>query len=192
MLKSSSASGIGGNLGLEVLESPPSSPNRNAAFSLLAPEVGRLDDFRKGDDDDLGGDLEPGLDDSSGSSIHAKLDCAIVDRVGRGTGLASGGFSVLGSRVVVCGSSSEGIMAVGARFNSGSASTVLFLLGVWGGMRSATVVDVDSDKPNGLGVFGRATSVGSAGSIKTFVCCIGLDGMTSELSVGKGIVESSR
>ncbi len=42
-LKASSASTADGNI------SPPSSPNRNAAFSRLGPEVGRRLDLRKGD-----------------------------------------------------------------------------------------------------------------------------------------------
>lgn len=71
-----STGGRGCDLGLET--SPSStSPKRNAAFSRPEPDAGRLLDLRNGEAD-LGGD------DESGSSIHEKLDCAMVDRVGTG------------------------------------------------------------------------------------------------------------
>ena len=51
MLNPSSASLTGGSLGPDASNSPPSSPKRNAAFSRLAPDVGRLVDFKNGDED---------------------------------------------------------------------------------------------------------------------------------------------
>ncbi len=77
-----------------VLDSPPSSPNKNAAFSRFGPEVGRLPDLRNGEADLGGDDLVEDPEGVSGSSIHEKLDCAILDRVGTGAlGLADATFS---------------------------------------------------------------------------------------------------
>lgn len=66
------------------LDSPPSSPNKNAAFSRLGPDVGRLPDLRNGDTEFGGDGFVEEADGVSGSSIHEKLDCAILDRVGTG------------------------------------------------------------------------------------------------------------
>lgn len=77
--------------------SPPSSPNKKAAFSRLGPDVGRLPDLRNGDAD-LGGDDDP--DGASDSSIHEKLDCAILDRVGTGAfGLVESAFPATSSEL---------------------------------------------------------------------------------------------
>ena len=194
ILNPSSTSGIGGNLGLELLESPPSSPNKNAAFSRLAPDVGRLDDFKKGEDD-LGVDaLGLELEDSSGSSIHAKLDCAMVDRVGSATGLADRCFSTVGSMVVVCSNSRGGIVAEGLGLDSALALVVsISLAGGAGGTALASGREVTSTFGiGGIGVLGRATCTGSTPSIEIFGFCNGLEVMISEGSVGRGIVESSR
>lgn len=81
MLKTSSESSNNGGL---AFGSPPSSPNKKAAFSRFGPDVGRLPDLRNGDADFGGDDLAEELEGVSGSSIHEKLDCAILDRVGTG------------------------------------------------------------------------------------------------------------
>lgn len=77
-----------GDLKSVTCKSPPSSPNRNAAFSRLAPEIGfRLVDETKVDVDFGGAPLMPRPDvgASSESSIHEKDEFAIVERVGTGT-----------------------------------------------------------------------------------------------------------
>ena len=82
-LKTSSVSFKVGNFTLFILDSPPSSPKRNAAFSRPTPEAGRLPDFKNGDGDFGGDDLSPGPD-ASGSNIQENEDCAILDLVGTG------------------------------------------------------------------------------------------------------------
>lgn len=67
-----------------MLDSPPSSPKRNAAFSRPTPEVGRLEDLKKGDVDLGGDDLVPTAEEVSGSNIQENEDCAMLDRVGTG------------------------------------------------------------------------------------------------------------
>src|SRR6266536_2398774 len=64
----SSSSAKAGNL------ASPSSPKRNAVLSRLGPEIGRLPDFRNGDEDFGGDDLGADPEETSGSSIQAKFD----------------------------------------------------------------------------------------------------------------------
>src|SRR5882757_6429168 len=68
----SSASNNGFNLELAILDSAPSSPKRNAAFSLPGPEFGRLPDFKNGDEGFGGEDFRVELECVSGSSIQLK------------------------------------------------------------------------------------------------------------------------
>jgi hypothetical protein len=71
-LKPSSSSVKRGNLELAILDSAPSSPKRNAAFSRFGPEVGFLPDLRNGDEGFGGDDLAGVLDPDSDSSIQLK------------------------------------------------------------------------------------------------------------------------
>lgn len=155
--------------------------------------MGRLDDLRKGEDDLGGDDLEVELEDTSGSSIQAKLDCAMVDRVGRGTGLADRLLAILGLVVVIGDCKSRGgIMTGGSASDSGSGRIGLFLTGAFGRTVFAAGVATTSREAGGFAVCGGAVCKGSAESIKTEADCNGLVGMTSEGSMGRGIVESSR
>lgn len=70
-LKPSSASLNEGNM----LDSAPSSPNRNAAFSRFEPDVGFLSDLRNGDAGFGGEDLARVLDPDSDSNIQLKDLC---------------------------------------------------------------------------------------------------------------------
>jgi len=86
------------------------SPKRNAAFSRPEPDPGRLPDLRNGDEDLGGDDFMADPEGLSGSSIHEKLDCAIVDRVGMGAlGLDDTSPSFAGL-IVVCCKSIDGIV----------------------------------------------------------------------------------
>jgi hypothetical protein len=59
--------------------------------------------LRNGDEDLGGDDFIADAEGLSGSSIHEKLDCAIVDRVGTGAfGLCCGSSSFAGSMVTCC------------------------------------------------------------------------------------------
>jgi hypothetical protein len=102
-LKASSALTKTDCLVLFILDSAPSSPKRNAAFSLFGPEFGRLPDLRNGDGDLGGEDLWEDPEVVSGSSIHEKLDCAMLDLVGTGAfGLAGNSASPAGSVLASC------------------------------------------------------------------------------------------
>lgn len=68
----SSGSASGSILEPVLLDSPPSSPKRNAAFSLLGPVVGRLPDFKNGDEGFGGDGFEEELEWVSGSNIQLK------------------------------------------------------------------------------------------------------------------------
>lgn len=112
-LKASSALIKTGCLVLFILNSPPSSPKRNAAFSLFGPEFGRLPDLRNGDGDLGGEDLWEDPEVVSGSSIHEKLDCAMLDLVGTGAfGLAGNSASAASSFLASC-KSMDGIVVDG-------------------------------------------------------------------------------
>ena len=81
------------------------SPNRKAAFSRPEPDAGRLPDLRNGDGDFGGEDLWEDPEVVSGSNIHEKLDCAMLDLVGTGAfGLAGNSASPAGSVLASCNS----------------------------------------------------------------------------------------
>jgi len=111
-LKPCSVSANRGGLVLLILDSPPSSPNRKAAFSRLGPETGLLPDLRNGETDFGGDDLTLDTEETSGSSIHENEEFAIVDRVGTGafgrSGIAASGSDLFCSETI----DSRGVSAV--------------------------------------------------------------------------------
>lgn len=87
---------------LGIWGSPLSSPKRKAAFSRPWPEFGRRPDLRNGDEDFGCADLTPDAEESSGSNIQLKFDCAMLDRVGSDDmGLLGGLISSAGSTGVL-------------------------------------------------------------------------------------------
>ena len=101
------------------------SPNRNAALSRPEPDTGRLVGLRNGGEDLGGDDFMADAEGVSGSSIHEKLDCAIVDRVGTGAfGLCCGSSSFAGSTVICCkfvdGIATDAAVIAGALLSSTS------------------------------------------------------------------------
>jgi hypothetical protein len=86
------------------------SPNRKAAFSRPEPDAGRLPDLRNGDEDLGGDDFVVDPEGASGSSIHEKLDCAIVERVGTGAVGLDGNPPLFTGSIVVCWKSIDEIV----------------------------------------------------------------------------------
>ena len=177
-------------------DSPPSSPNKNAAFSRLAPEIGFLLDGVANEDGDLGnGSLlpRPDVEESSESSIHEKEELAIVERVGTGT---AGRFrwpceviESFGSGLVLIVAPRSGVVSSNFVFSGATIE------GVEIGVTSAPV-----DFGTGSGIDGvMVIGVGDSG-----LFCgvgIGLDAESDDVgiaeedissSAGSGIVESSR
>ncbi len=169
-----------------MLDSPPSSPKRNAAFSRFGPEVGLLPDLRKGEPDLGGDDLD--ACEMSGSNIHEKLDCAILDLVGTGAFGLIAKPSSTGWVASFCDSASKRICAISSLDDCSGIE-----LG-WSGVSSAANVvfsaaDSAVDEPGGSGVI---TCKGSRGGGSGVVADVGGERVGCVESSGSGMVESSK
>lgn len=201
-MKPSSASTNDANLVFFNRVSVPPSPKRNAAFSRPGPVVGRLPDLRKGDDD-FGGDDMPDAMGSvlSGSSIHEKEDCAIVDRVGTGAlGRATSPPSACGSGLSAEDSETfddpmvgESLIVCFCIFGTGSG------IGVAGTDESTAIPVVFFVSESVWGVVKRfGDELRGGGSLVTAEVAAAISAesgratSSSDGSDGRGIVESSR
>lgn len=186
--KPSSGSVNNGDREFDICDSPPSSPNRNAAFSLLAPEVGFLPDFRNGDVDcgEAVLILRPPDARESASSIHAKDEFAMVDLVGTGA-FGRRGFAFASDSDGVTGG--LGVSALGLSVLTALAALRSSKRGVPGSCFLPNFDFASSSGTNGDGLdnsgFLWATKVGLDPGIRG-------EALGVINSVGSGIVESSR